>query len=41
MTPRTILVADDEPDNRAIMKAALTASGYRVVVERIRDRVGR
>lgn len=30
MTPRTILVADDEPDNRAIMAAALTASGYRV-----------
>lgn len=30
MTPRTILVADDEPDNRAIMAAALSASGYRV-----------
>ena len=30
MTARTILVADDEPDNRAIMAAALTASGYRV-----------
>jgi two-component system cell cycle response regulator DivK len=30
MTPRTILVADDEADNRAIMAAALTASGYRV-----------
>lgn len=30
MTPRTILVADDEPDNRAIMAAALAASGYRV-----------
>ena len=30
MTPCTILVADDEPDNRAIMTAALTASGYRV-----------
>jgi two-component system cell cycle response regulator DivK len=30
MSPRTILVADDEPDNRAIMAAALTASGYKV-----------
>lgn len=30
MSPRTILVADDEPDNRAIMVAALGASGYRV-----------
>ena len=30
MTPRTILVADDEPDNRAIMAAALAASGYKV-----------
>jgi two-component system cell cycle response regulator DivK len=30
MTVRTILVADDEPDNRAIMAAALAASGYRV-----------
>ncbi len=30
MSPRTILVADDEPDNRAIMAAALGASGYRV-----------
>ena len=30
MTPRMILVADDEPDNRAIMKAVLTASGYLV-----------
>lgn len=30
MTPRTILVADDEPDNRAIMAAALSASGFRV-----------
>ena len=29
MTPRTILVADDEPDNREIMTAALAASGYR------------
>ena len=28
MSPRTILVADDEPDNRAIMAAALTASGF-------------
>jgi two-component system cell cycle response regulator DivK len=27
---RTILVADDEPDNREIMSAALAASGYRV-----------
>lgn len=27
---RTILVADDEADNRAIMAAALSASGYRV-----------
>lgn len=27
---RTILVVDDEPDNRAIMSAALAASGYRV-----------
>ena len=30
MSARTILVADDEPDNRAIMTAALRASGYRV-----------
>ena len=30
MTPRTILVADDEADNRAIMTAVLSASGYRV-----------
>ncbi len=30
MSRRTILVADDEPDNRAIMAAALAASGYRV-----------
>ena len=30
MTARTILVADDEPDNRAIMAAVLGASGYRV-----------
>lgn len=30
MSARTILVADDEADNRAIMAAALTASGYRV-----------
>lgn len=30
MSPRTILIADDEPDNRAIMSAALSASGYRV-----------
>lgn len=30
MTPRTILVADDEADNRAIMAAVLSASGYRV-----------
>jgi two-component system cell cycle response regulator DivK len=30
MTPRTILVADDEPDNRAIMAAALAAAGYAV-----------
>ena len=27
---RTILIADDEPDNRAIIMAALNASGYRV-----------
>lgn len=27
---RTILVADDEPDNRAIIAAVLRASGYRV-----------
>lgn len=31
MTPRTILVADDEADNRAIMSAVLAASGYRVI----------
>jgi two-component system cell cycle response regulator DivK len=30
MSARTILVADDEPDNRAIMAAALGAAGYRV-----------
>lgn len=28
--PRTILVADDELDNRAIMSAVLRAAGYRV-----------
>jgi two-component system cell cycle response regulator DivK len=27
---RTVLVVDDEPDNRAIMAAALKAAGYRV-----------
>lgn len=30
MSARTILVADDEADNRSIMVAALSASGYRV-----------
>jgi|CXWL01.1.fsa_nt_gi two-component system cell cycle response regulator DivK len=30
MKPRTILVADDEADNRAIMADVLAASGYRV-----------
>ena len=28
----TILVADDDKDNRAIMSAALTAAGYRVLL---------
>jgi two-component system cell cycle response regulator DivK len=31
MTP-TILVADDDKDNRAIMAAVLTAAGYRVLL---------
>ena len=31
MSARTVLVADDEPDNRAIMAAVLAASGYRVL----------
>lgn len=30
MTPPTILVVDDEPDNRAIMAAALSSAGYRI-----------
>lgn len=30
MSSRTILVVDDEADNRAIMSAVLAASGYRV-----------
>lgn len=30
MNARTILVADDEADNRAIMSAVLTAAGYQV-----------
>ena len=30
MSALTILVADDEPDNRAIMAAVLSAAGYRV-----------
>lgn len=34
MIPRSILVADDESDNRAIMAAVLTASGYRVLEAR-------
>ncbi|UPT75554.1 MAG: response regulator [Elusimicrobiota bacterium] len=31
MNTGTILVADDEPDNRAIMAAVLSASGYSVL----------
>ncbi len=34
MSPRTVLVADDESDNRAIMSAVLAASGYRVLEAR-------
>lgn len=34
MSARLVLVADDEADNRAIMTAVLTASGYRVVEAR-------
>ena len=34
MSARSILVADDEADNRAIMAAVLTASGYRVLEAR-------
>lgn len=34
MSPRAVLVADDEADNRAIMTAVLAASGYRVLEAR-------
>jgi two-component system cell cycle response regulator DivK len=34
VSPRTVLVADDEADNRAIMSAVLAASGYRVLEAR-------
>lgn len=34
MSARVVLVADDEADNRAIMTAVLSASGYRVLEAR-------
>lgn len=34
MSARTVLVADDETDNRAIMAAVLAASGFRVLEAR-------
>lgn len=34
MSARAVLVADDEADNRAIMAAVLSASGYRVLEAR-------